>query len=40
MRLSNITQSNKQYEKTVNAESIIDFLNNVPKSYLDSGRIK
>lgn len=30
----------KQYEKTVNGEAIVDFLNNVRKSYLESGTIK
>ena len=30
----------KQYEKTVNGDAIVDFLNNVRKSYLDSGTIK
>lgn len=30
----------KEYEKTVNSEAIVDFLNNVRKSYLKSGTIK
>ncbi len=30
----------KEYEKTVNGESIVDFLNKVRKSYLESGTIK
>ena len=30
----------KEYEKTVNGESIVDFLNKVRKSYLESGKIK
>jgi transposase len=30
----------QQDEKTVNGEAIVDFLNNIRKSYLDSGTIK
>jgi len=30
----------KEYEKTVNGEAIVDFLDNIRKSYLDCGTIK